>query len=231
MSKKIAIIQSNYIPWKGYFDIIRGVDEFIFFDDVQYTRRDWRNRNKIKTQHGLTWLTVPVISKNNFTQKIKDTVIDGANWQKKHWRSLELCYGNSDYFSEISDLLKPVYLSEKFESLSNLNHRFIKLICGYLGINPIFSNSSDFSLTDDKNNRLINLCLETNSDIYVTGPSARNYIKEEAFKEKQIQVKWVNYGEYPEYSQSWGKFEHNVSVLDLLFNCGENSNSFMNCVI
>ena len=176
-------------------------------------------------------MTVPVFSKSNFTQTIKDTVIHGDNWQKKHWRSLELCYGNTDYFSEISDIIKPVYLSEKFEFLSNLNQRFIKLICDYLGINPIFSNSSDFSLTDDKNSRLINLCLQTNSNIYVTGRSARNYINEEAFREKHIQVKWVNYGEYPEYSQSWGEFEHNVSVLDLLFNCGENSNSFMNCVI
>lgn len=86
MSKKVAILQSNYIPWKGYFDIIREVDEFIFFDDVQYTRRDWRNRNKIKTQHGLQWLTVPVISKSSFTQKIYETIIDGDNWQKKHWR-------------------------------------------------------------------------------------------------------------------------------------------------
>ena len=137
----------------------------------------------------------------------------------------------SDCFAEISDLIKPVYLSEKFEFLSNLNHRLIKLICDYLGINPIFSNSSDFSLTGDKNSRLINLCLETNSNIYITGPSARNYINEEAFREKHIEVKWVNYCKYPEYSQSWGEFEHNVSVLDLLFNCGENSNNFMNCVI
>lgn len=227
MSKKIAILQSNYIPWKGYFDIIRDVDEFIFFDDVQYTKRDWRNRNKIKTQHGPTWLTVPVISKNNFNQKINETIIDGEVWKRKHWRSIELCYGKSEYHSEVSDLLWPVYHSETFDMLSKLNIRLIKLICEYIGIKTNFSNSSDFPLKKDKNDRLINLCLHTNSSIYISGPSARQYIDEEKFNDNQIELQWVDYGDYPEYPQLWGDFEHNVSILDLLFNCGKNSNQFM----
>jgi len=227
MSKKVAILQSNYIPWKGYFDIIREVDEFIFFDDVQYTRRDWRNRNRIKTQHGPAWLTVPVISKNNFNQKINETIIDGEVWKRKHWRSLELCYKKSEFYPEVSYILWSVYHTESIDMLSKLNIRLIKLICGYIGIKTNFSNSSDFSLSEDKNDRLINLCLHTNSSIYISGPSARQYIDVDRFKDNQIELQWVEYGDYPEYPQRWGDFEHNVSILDLLFNCGKDSGQFI----
>ena len=104
--KKVAIIQSNYVPWKGYFDIINKVDEFILYDDVQYTRRDWRNRNKIKTPNGLHWLTIPVEVKGKYNQKIKDTIISEFNWTKKHWNAIKFNYANSKYFFEFKDFLK-----------------------------------------------------------------------------------------------------------------------------
>ena len=99
--KKIAIIQSNYIPWKGYFDIINFVDEFVLFDDVQYTRRDWRNRNKIKTPDGATWLTIPVETKGKYLQNIRDVKITDNSWQKKHLKAIQLNYKNSKFFNEV----------------------------------------------------------------------------------------------------------------------------------
>ena len=230
MSKIIAVLQPNYIPWKGYFDIIQYVDEFVFLDDVQYTKRDWRNRNKIKTQHGPSWLTVPVISKNNFYQNINKTKIDGDLWKRKHWRSLEIYYGNAKYYTDIRKLLSPVYQSESFNTLSKLNIRLTKLICEYIGIITNFSNSSDFSISADKNVRIIDLCQQTQSTTYLSGPSAQHYIDEEKFKNNKIEIRWIEYGNYPQYHQLWGSFDHNVSILDLLFNCGKDAAQFMGCI-
>ena len=230
MNKSIAVLQSNYIPWKGYFDIIQYVDEFVLLDDVRFTKRDWRNRNKIKTQHGPSWLTVPVVSKNHFYQKINETKIDGDLWKRKHWRSFELYYGSAKYYPELSELLLPVYHSESFDILSKLNTRLIKLICEYIGINTPISNSTDFSIAEDKNDRIIDLCKQTNSTIYFSGPSARDYIDENKFKDNQIELRWIKYGNYPKYTQLWGDFNHNVSILDLLFNCGRDSATFMRCI-
>ena len=106
--KKIGILQSNYIPWKGYFDLIAAVDEFVIYDEMQFTKRDWRNRNKIKTPNDLQWLTIPVLTKGNFKQKISETKIDGMNWAETHWSSLEKNYSRSYFFNEISSWLKPL---------------------------------------------------------------------------------------------------------------------------
>src|SRR5438445_12879187 len=124
--KKIAIVQSNYIPWKGYFDMIAAVDEFILYDDMQYTRRDWRNRNQIKTPQGVQWLTVPVLAKGKYHQKIKDTEIDGAAWAADHWKALVQNYRRAPCFQEISAWLEPLYLGESYVMLSQLNRRFIE---------------------------------------------------------------------------------------------------------
>ena len=132
--KKVAILQSNYIPWKGYFDMIAAVDEFILYDDMQYTRRDWRNRNQIKTPQGVQWLTVPVQVKGKYDQKIKDTLIDGPDWAAAHWKTLVQNYRRAPHFDEITQWLEPLYLSESYTNISQLNRRFIEVICNYLGI-------------------------------------------------------------------------------------------------
>src|SRR5262245_47310638 len=107
--KRVAIVQSNYIPWKGYFDLINSVDEFVLFDDVQYTRRDWRNRNKIKTPQGLLWLTIPVEVKGKFQQKIHDTRVSDLRWQTKHWQSIAQAYGKARYFAEYRECFENLY--------------------------------------------------------------------------------------------------------------------------
>jgi hypothetical protein len=225
--KKIAIVQSNYIPWRGYFDMIAAVDEFILFDDMQYTRRDWRNRNQIKTQQGLQWLTVPVLVKGKFHQKIREAEIEGTDWASKHWRALVHTYSGAPYFGEVAAWLEPLYLREKFTHISRVNRLFIEGICAFLGIKTAITNSWDYDLLDHKTKRLSHLCKQAGASEYVSGPSAKAYIDEQIFVDEGIKLSWFNSAQYPEYPQMWGPFRHTVSILDLLFNCGAEAPRFM----
>ncbi len=229
MNKKIAILQSNYIPWKGYFDLIASVDEFILYDDMQYTRRDWRNRNQIKTPQGLLWLTIPVQVKGKYEQTIRETEIDGHNWRDTHSKTVIQNYKKSLYFEEIWDLIEPIYKRD-FQYLSELNRTFIELICSYLGITTLISSSSDYELIDGKTERLADLCIKTGGSEYISGPSAKGYIDPTVFAQHKIKLSWFDYSAYPVYPQLWGEFEHAVSILDLLFNCGKNSPDYMKFV-
>lgn len=228
--KKVAIVQSNYIPWKGYFDLIASVDEFIIFDEMQYTRRDWRNRNLIKTPQGLQWLTVPVVVKGKYYQKIRETKIDGSDWVRAHWRSIVTNYKRAPYFPEISNLLEPFYHELTTNSLSVLNRCLIEVVCGYLEINTKISNCWEYEIVEGKTERLANLCSQACATEYVSGPSARDYFDEDVFGNSGIGVSWFDYSGYPEYPQIWGDFEHGVSIIDLLFNCGKSSPQYMKCV-
>lgn len=228
--KKVAIVQSNYIPWKGYFDLIAFVDEFILYDEVQYTRRDWRNRNKIKTSQGLQWLTAPVKVKGKYTQSIRETELDGQSWREVHWRSLASNYAKAPYFKEISKLLEPVLLDGGQIFLSELNRQILELVCIYLGIDTRIRSSQEFELKDGKSERLLAMCVDAAAQIYVSGPAARDYLNEGLFQTAGVSVEWFDYFGYPEYPQLWDGFEHGVSILDLLFNCGPESGSKMRYV-
>lgn len=227
MKKRVAIIQSNYIPWKGYFDMIAAVDEFILYDDMQYTRRDWRNRNQIKTPQGLQWLTVPVQVKGKYHQLIRDTEIDGQVWAPAHWKSLLQNYRHAPHFDEIAAWLEPLYLAETHTHLSQLNRRLIECICRYLGVTTTIKNSWDYTLLEGKTERLANLCAQAGGTEYLSGPAARDYIDESVFTDQGIQLTWFNYSGYLEYPQLWGKFVHEVTILDLLFNCGKDASRHM----
>ena len=148
--KEVAILQSNYIPWKGCFDMIAAVDEFILYDDMQYTRRDWRNRNQIKTPQGVQWLTVPVKVKGKYHQAIRETEIERAQWAKDHWKTLSQNYRRAPCFNEIAAWLEPLYFAEPPTHLSQLNRRFIEAICAYLGIKTTIRNSWDYPLSEGK---------------------------------------------------------------------------------
>lgn len=225
--KRVAISQSNYIPWKGYFDLVASADEFIIFDDAQYTRRDWRNRNQIKTPRGIQWITVPVLAKGSYHRKIREIKIDGSGWAAGHWKSLTLNYGRSPHFSEIASWLEPVYLAQNYQTLSQVNRNFIEAICNYLSIETIIRNSTDYTLSGGKSERLADLCLQSGATAYISGPAAKAYLEEEAFSNRGIKVEWFNYSGYPVYPQLWGDFAHHVTILDLLFNCGKASPRFM----
>lgn len=224
--KKVAIVQSNYIPWKGYFDLIASVDEFIIYDDVQFTKRDWRNRNKIKTPNGTAWLTVPVKSKSRYEQSINETEIDGNEWARKHWRAIEASYRKAEHFDTVADLLKPVY-DVPPTMLSQLNRVLMEIVCGYMGIRTPLTDSHIYEGIGSKTDRLLSLCRAAKADIYVSGPAAKRYLETDAFRQAGIDVRWFDYAGYPEYRQLWGDFVHEVSVVDLLFNCGKGAGMYL----
>jgi hypothetical protein len=221
----VAILQSNYIPWKGYFDIIAAVDEFIIYDDVQYTKQDWRNRNQIKTPQGLKWLTIPV--GQDINRLIRDVHIPNASWQLEHWKSLENNYRRAPHFDEIAVWLEPLYLVEKLSYLSQSNRLFIEAVCSYLNIKTVISNSWDYNLINGKTERLVDLCAQAGGTEYLSGPAAKDYIEESLFIERGIKLTWFDYSGYPKYSQLWGEFIHDVTILDLLFNCGKDAPRYM----
>ncbi len=228
--KKVAILQSNYIPWKGYFDMIAAVDEFILYDDMQYTRRDWRNRNQIKTPQGVQWISVPVKVKGKYDQTIRETEIDGADWAELHWKTIAQNYRKAPHFAEIAAIFEPLYRQCQYTHLSVLNRKLIEAVCNYLGIATKISNSWDYQLIDGKTERLADLCRQVGGTEYISGPAAKDYIDERCFTEQNIKLSWFSYTGYPEYPQLWGDFAHGVSILDLLFNCGKDASHYMKFV-
>jgi hypothetical protein len=229
--KKVAIVQSNYIPWKGYFDMIAAVDEFILYDDVQYTRRDWRNRNQIKTPQGLQWLSVPVRVKGKYHQTIRETEIDGTDWAEAHWKTLVQNYRRAPHFQEVSTLFEPYYRQHSYTHLSVLNRALIEAVCSYLGITTKISNSWDYTSIEGKTKRLADLCAQAGGTEYISGPAAKNYIQERIFTDRGMTLSWFNYTGYIEYFQLWGEFIHGVTILDLLFNCGKKASLYMKNVV
>ena len=210
--------------------MIAAVDEFILYDDMQYTRRDWRNRNRIKTPQGLQWLTVPVKSKGKYHQTIYDTEIDGSNWQQAHWKSLMANYKKARYADEIAAGLRRFYLDQTVTRLSDLNRDLIQWVCGYLGIETKISGSADYTLAEGKSERLLDLCQQVGATEYISGPAARGYLDQSIFKSAGINLTFFDYEGYLPYPQLWGDFEDAASVLDLLFNCGPSSGNHMRYV-
>ena len=227
MAKTVAIVQSNYIPWKGYFDLIAQSDEFILYDDMQYTRRDWRNRNLIKTPRGLEWLTIPVQVKGKYFQKINETRVSDASWAKTHWSTIVHNYSQARHFHDYRGRFEELYLGCSEEYLSRVNFRFIEAICGLLGIGTRITWSSEYTLREGKTERLVGLCVDAGATRYLSGPSARDYMDETLFAEAGIEVAYMNYAGYPVYTQLHGAFEHGVTILDLILNEGPNAMRFM----
>ena len=225
--KKVAIVQSNYIPWKGYFDLINLADEFILFDDMQYTRRDWRNRNRIKTANGKRWLTIPVEVKGKYFQKIKDTEVSDAAWNRKHWNSIVHSYSRARYFGKYKETFEELYLGCSEKYLSRINRRFLVAICKLLGIVTKITWSMDYRLAEGKTERLIELCKQAGTDEYISGPSAMGYMDEDRFKKEGIRLSYMDYSGYPEYAQLFPPFEHAVSIIDLIFNEGPDAQKYM----
>lgn len=215
--KRIALLQSNYIPWKGYFDLISYVDEFYYYDEVQFTKNDWRNRNQILTQHGKQWLTIPV-RHEYLGQKIKDIKVLRMDWSKKHWNTLQTNYGKSPNFKLLSEVFREFYLNNQREYLSDINQELNALIIEILGIKTLVGSSDSYNLLGDKNERIIDLCKKVKADIYVSGPAAKDYLNEELFLYNGISVEWYSYDYDYNYNQLTDySFDPFVSVIDFLF--------------
>jgi len=227
MGKTVAIVQSNYIPWKGYFDLINSADEFILFDDMQYTTRDWRNRNRIKTRNGPMWLTIPVLVKGRRSQSIRDTIISDTRWNTKHWKAIVHNYSRADHFPSYEALFKELYLGSQENFLSAINYRFITAVRKILGIDTKISWSMDYHLVEGKTRRLVELCKQAGATEYLTGPRAKAYIDERLFNREGIALRYMDYSGYSEYKQLFPPFVHEVSIIDLILNEGPNATKYM----
>jgi hypothetical protein len=217
--KRVAVIQSNYIPWKGYFDIIHDVDLFIFYDDVQYTKNDWRNRNRIKTVNGVHWLTIPVGPADH--RLIWEVKPADNYWARKHWLTISQSYSRSPYFKLYDSYFEQVFSETKWTNLSELNQYLIRTISKeFLGITTEFRDSREFCPIGQKVDRLLDLLQKVGTTSYVSGPAAKNYLDDRVFVEAGIVLTYKDYSGYPEYPQPFPPFEHQVSIVDLLFNCG-----------
>lgn len=224
---RVAILQSAYIPWKGYFDIIGSVDVFVVYDDVQYRKNHWHNRNLIKTQHGVKWLTVPVSKADGAHPKIEDVRI-AAPFAERHWRSLRDAYARAPHFARYAPLLEDLYArANGMEHLSALNVMFLRALADELELAARFVMSSELGIAGERTERLVSICRSLGADRYLSGPSAQAYLDEAQFAAAGIAVEWMDYSGYPEYLQLHGPFEHGVSVLDLLFNAGPRAREYM----
>lgn len=228
MPKTVAILQSCYIPWKGYFDIIGLVDHFIIYDDMQYARRHWHNRNRVMTREGPAWLTIPVNSKGKYLQNI-DEVTVSEPWAERHWKTIQSNYARAPFMGRYREWLRGLYEeADRLERLSEINALFLRAIAGELGLHTTFSWSSDYySVEGRKTDRLLALCRAAGADSYLSGPSARNYLEGHKFADADIAVEWMDYSGYPEYPQLHATFEHGVSIIDLLFNIGVDARRYM----
>jgi len=225
---KVIITQSNYIPWKGYFSAMREATHLVLYDDMQYTKRDWRNRNMLITPNGPKWLSVPIEVKGKYYQKINEAKVSDLGWGVKHWDFIKSNYKNSSYFNEYKNYFEDLYLNPPSEFLSEINLEFIKRIITLLNIDIEILSSKEFELKGNKTEKLINICKELNASKYYTGPAAKNYMDENLFMDNNIKIEYYNFSGYPEYKQQWGDFTHNVSILDMFFNLGPETINYFN---
>lgn len=219
---RVAIVQSNYIPWKGYFDLINMADHFVLYDEVQFTRRDWRNRNTIKTASGPLWLTIPVEVKGRFHQSIAETRVADSSWAETHWKSIRHAYAKAPGFGERQASLAALYEEvSELELLSEINARMLSAICGMLGVGTPMTGSSLYPGAGEKSERLLQICLALGATTYLSGPAARAYLDVELFAEAGVAVEWMDYSGYCTYPQLLGTFEHSVSIVDPLLCLGD----------
>lgn len=222
---RIAIIQSAYIPWKGFFDLIGRCDEYVIFDSAQFVKRHWHNRNQIKTATGVTWLTIPVISKGRYEQRIDEVEIEaaptGKGWADKHWRAIELSYARTAHFAPLAPMVRDWYAQAGAQKrLTDVNEIFLRGISDLLGLGTRIVRDDRYPAEGAKTARLLAISKAAAADAYLSGPSARAYFDEDMFRAEGIAAEWMDYGGYPPYPQLHGDFVHGVSVLDLLFNAG-----------
>ena len=227
MPKTIAIVQSNYLPWKGYFDLIGLVDEFVVYDDVQYRKNHWHNRNVIKSRQGLQWLTIPVSKAGGAFRNI-DEISVATPFAEKHWKTIAQSYARAPFFDLMARRFEQLYArAAELQLLTEVNVLFMTAIAEILGFETRFVRSSDLEAAGDKTGRLIEICKELGAGRYLSGPSARAYLDDSRFLAAGVEVAWMDYAGYMPYHQLFGPFEHNVSIIDLLMNTGPDARNYM----
>ncbi len=219
---RVTILQPSYLPWLGFFEQMSRADKFVLLDDVQYTRRDWRNRNRIRVKESWVWLTVPVQQKRRFSQSLLETRIDNSvPWRKKHLETLRQHYCKAPFFEKYFPRCQQVY-EKDWTFLFDLCLETINLIKEEMGIETPLLRSSEMKPGGEKTERLVSICRELGATHYLSGESGSNYIAEEDFSSQGIALEYQNY-EHPVYPQRYTGFVPHLSAIDLLFNCGEQS--------
>jgi hypothetical protein len=223
--KRIVILQPGYLPWLGFFDLMFKADVFVILDDVQYTKRDWRSRNRIKTTDGVIWLTVPVRAKGSRDKRIKDIEIDNAqDWARKHIRSIATFYKSARFYGEVMPVIERIYKKE-FKYLIDLDLALTFEICQFLSLEREIVFSSKLGTESSKDDKLLSICMRLGGTHYLSGNAAKGYLRERIFEEDRISVEWHNYV-HPYYRQLWVEkvgFVSHLSAIDLLLNHGRES--------
>jgi len=224
-----VILQPSYIPWRGYFHQIFKADVFVFYDDVQYDKNGWRNRNRIKTPNGTIWLTIPVLHRGSVSEHtpINEVQIDWSkDWIRKHWLTIQQSYSKAPFFEENAAFLAEFYQSQP-TFLANFTIDLTIAIARFLGIKQTrFIRSSSLGTSGQKTDRLVELLQKVGADHYISGPSARNYLEQDKLAEKGISLEWMAYN-YPEYPQLYPPYDPQVSILDLLFMTGTKADEYI----
>jgi hypothetical protein len=215
----VSVHQPQYLAWPGYFHKILKSDAFVFLDNVQYKEREYQNRNQIRTKNGAQWLSVPVLNSKERFIKIKEVCIDNSqDWPTKHWKAIYLNYNRSPFFKEYADFFYDLY-KQKWVKLLDLNIYMIKGINKILNIDKIIYLESDLKIENTRTERIIDICKKLNAHTYLSGVGAKAYLKEELFTAAGLELRYQQF-RCPKYSQCYGPFIPNLSMIDFLFNCG-----------
>lgn len=221
-STTVVVLQPGYLPWLGFFDQLRRADVFVYYDDVPYDKHGWRNRNRIKTQQGPLWLTVPVRHSGMVSPRIMDMQIDGRTpWARKHVESIRQAYARAPFLDKYLPPLEAL-LQRPWESLVELDVACAALMADWLGVRRRIERSSALGITGTRSERLVNICRHFNASHYISGDAARTYLDESLFDLHGIRVEFQQYV-HPDYPQLHGPFVPYLSALDLLLNCGDDA--------
>jgi hypothetical protein len=222
----IAVHQPQYIPWLGYFHKIAKCDSFVFLDNVQYKTREFQNRNRIRTDKGWMWLTVPVVTKDGCRIRMADVEIDNTMpWQRKHLGSIKTSYATAPYFKEYYGFFEDTF-QRQWLKLSDLNVHITRFVMGQLSITTPIVFESELNVITPKTQRIIDICRKMNADIYLSGVGAKEYLEESLFPEQRITLYYQHF-DHPEYKQCFEPFMPYMSVIDLLFNHGPASKDIL----
>ena len=213
------VSQSNYLPWKGYFDLVRRADVLVLLDNVQFTRRDWRSRNMIKTPSGVQWLTVPVCAPAGRMTSVSEAEISDEGWAKSHLRAVELSYRRTSHFEQVFGVLEEC-LYQGDTLLSNLNERILRTLFEFMNIDVEIQVARGPVMEVDPSERILDLVQRAGGARYISGPAARSYLDTSIFAGAEVEVDFIDYPSYPEYQQLWPPFRHDVSIVDVLFHLG-----------
>jgi hypothetical protein len=224
---RLAIVQSCYVPWKGFFDLIGRCDVYVIYDTADFSKGHWHNRNRIKRAEGNPWLTIPVKTAHRLGQPLDEVMVAGP-WAESHWSTIERAYAGTSFFATESGAILKLFEALSTElSLTRINELFLRGLANRLGLKTRIVRDRELAFSGDRNERIVALCSAAGATTYLSGPAAKGYLDVEALCNAGVSVEWMTYGPYPEYEQPHGPFQHHVSVLDTLFCTGPEARNFI----